>query len=553
MFFSKLLRSYFRSSFSIHLIMKKILTLLLFLSVASPLLEAQTDTITWSGNIELNVDQFFTQQQTLKVLPGTVVTASGPYKIEIRGNIIAEGTFENPILFTAADTIGLYDSATITGGWHGIHLLDNPNGEAHFKHCTFEYGKANVPGSWYEDQGAHDNLEGNQGGFFRITEYQNITFDYCNFYYNYARTLGGAMYCRNAHDLIFTNCDFTQNKVLAYGGAIYYFDYIYNLLIEHCIFKRNMAWSETSTGSIFSNGATLYISSPGPSETQFLIKNNSFFNNISLTTLSLGNRKSTVVNNLFTNNFSRKVVIFSMLQSEHFAYNNIIANNYYNTTGIPGVTSFSRQLHFYNNLLWNNFSDSIADDDLALTWLSVPPDVQNCLVWEGRIDGENIIKKDPLFVNPAPGYGLDYNGWEYDWSLLDDSPAINTGTPDTTGLYLPAFDLAGNPRVFGGRVDIGAYENQNVWVSLPNNPLVNSELTAVPNPFRNGFVVELFGSEKVNRITVYNQTGTPVRQMEILWSEGMISLDLAGFASGLYTLVVEYNNGSVKTEKMVKL
>ncbi|MDY0077602.1 MAG: hypothetical protein RBR87_10035, partial [Bacteroidales bacterium] len=106
--------------------MKKFITLLLFLplmSVASPLLEAKTDTITWSGNIELNADQFFTQQQTLKVLPGTIVTATGPYKIEIRGNIIAEGTYENPILFTAADTVGLCDSATIAGGWHGFHLL----------------------------------------------------------------------------------------------------------------------------------------------------------------------------------------------------------------------------------------------------------------------------------------------------------------------------------------------------------------------------------------------------------------------------------------------
>jgi hypothetical protein len=65
--------------------------------------------------------------------------------------------------------------------------------------------------------------------------------------------------------------------------------------------------------------------------------------------------------------------------------------------------------------------------------------------------------------------------------------------------------------------------------------------------------VELFGPEKVICITVYNQTGTPVRQMEALLSEGMISIDLGGFASGLYTLVVEYNSGLVKTEKMVKL
>jgi len=145
--------------------MKKLIVLLLFFPmfvVTSQASEYLSDTIVWSGNIELNADQFFTQQQTLQILPGTVVTATGSYKIEIRGNIIAEGTFENPILFTAADTTGLCDSATIAGGWHGFHLLDNPNGEAHFKHCTFEYGKANVPGSWFGYEGSSDNLEGNQ-------------------------------------------------------------------------------------------------------------------------------------------------------------------------------------------------------------------------------------------------------------------------------------------------------------------------------------------------------------------------------------------------------
>jgi predicted outer membrane repeat protein len=512
----------------------------------------QPDTLFWSGTIDIYENLYVDEQTTLIISPGTVVTAHNQSKIETRGNVFAIGQFDNKIIFTAADTTGLYDTATINGGWGGFHLLDNPNGEAHFKHCTFEYGKANIPGTWYGSEGSSDDLEGNQGGAFRITYYQNITFDYCNFYNNFARTKGGAIYCRKAHNLIFTNCDFTQNMVLAYGGAIYYYDFIYNLQIEHCVFKRNIAWSKTSTNDVFRHGAALFIMSWGPPESQCLIQNTYFFNNISLTTLALLNKKSSVVNNIFTNNFNFSTIHFGMLESEHFAYNNTIANNYYNS-GIPGVSSFSSQLHFYNNILWNNFSDSIADNDKALTWLSSPPDVQYCLVWESRIDGENIIMDDPLFVSPAPGYGLDYNGWEYDWSLQDDSPAVNTGTPDTTGLHIPPFDLLGNPRIFGGRIDMGAYENQNVWVSLPENPLVKAKMVAAPNPFRNAFTVELFDPEKVRRITVYNQTGIIVRQIETLWHEGLVSIDMSGFASGLYILVVEYENGTVKTEKMVKL
>jgi predicted outer membrane repeat protein len=46
-------------------------------------------------------------------------------------------------------------------------------------------------------------------------------------------------------------------------------------------------------------------------------------------------------------------------------------------------------------------------------------------------------------------------------SLSGSSPCINQGNPDMTGLDVPPFDLAGNPRIIdacGSRIDIGAYE-----------------------------------------------------------------------------------------------
>jgi len=62
------------------------------------------------------------------------------------------------------------------------------------------------------------------------------------------------------------------------------------------------------------------------------------------------------------------------------------------------------------------------------------------------------ISEDPLFVGTG----------EHPYALSDESPCINTGNPDTTGLNLPELDLAGNTRIYGGRIDMGAYENQNV-------------------------------------------------------------------------------------------
>jgi hypothetical protein len=60
----------------------------------------------------------------------------------------------------------------------------------------------------------------------------------------------------------------------------------------------------------------------------------------------------------------------------------------------------------------------------------------------------NNMDEDPQFVDST----------NFDFNLKANSPCINTGTPDTTGLCLPATDLDGNPRVADLCIDMGAYE-----------------------------------------------------------------------------------------------
>lgn len=62
--------------------------------------------------------------------------------------------------------------------------------------------------------------------------------------------------------------------------------------------------------------------------------------------------------------------------------------------------------------------------------------------------GPGNITNDPAFVNPATG----------NYQLQSDSPCINSGD----NIYVSTTnDLAGNPRISGGTVDMGAYEYQN--------------------------------------------------------------------------------------------
>jgi hypothetical protein len=63
--------------------------------------------------------------------------------------------------------------------------------------------------------------------------------------------------------------------------------------------------------------------------------------------------------------------------------------------------------------------------------------------------GTGNLTSNPLFVNAAAG----------NYQLASNSPCVNVGT--NLSWMTNATDLAGNPRIVGGGVDMGAYENTN--------------------------------------------------------------------------------------------
>ena len=380
-----------------------------------------------------------------------------------------------------------------------------------------------------------------------IFDYNNIELSNCTFYYNYARSRGGGIYYKNIDSISIIDCIFENNKVLVYGGGLFCGGQQY-LIVDKCTFKLNSAWSPTIGGTIFSHGSAIYLDYPANPFN--LITNNYFFNNKSLSTVAILTSASFVCNNVFTNNYNWDVLTFNCDESAHLVVNNIFANNFYES-GIPGVLSISQDLRFYNNILWNNFSDEYNDDDMALTSYSYPPaDVQHCLVWEGRIDGTNIITDDPIFVDPAPNYGLESNGWEYDWSLRDESPAVNAGTPDITGLNLPPYDIAGNPRIFGNRIDMGAYENQHVFVTINDTP-VSEELKLFPNPGTNKLTIQILPEMKNCFIDLYNGQGMMIMHNEIKNINTVFTTE--NLSSGIYHYRIYNKNKIYKNGTWIKL
>jgi len=169
--------------------------------------------------------------------------------------------------------------------------------------------------------------------------------------------------------------------------------------------------------------------------------------------------------------------------------------------------------------------------------------------------GEGNIDEDPLFIGAG----------EHPHALAPGSPCVDAGSPDTLGLRLPEFDLAGRERVAGGRVDMGAYEGAD-GTGVEEEPGDQDPLGAAtlvrsrPNPFRGGATVTLaVPVSSAISVVVYDVAGRKVRTLldgridagehEIPW-DGEDDRGRA-VASGVYLLRAEPANGPPARAKLV--
>jgi len=165
--------------------------------------------------------------------------------------------------------------------------------------------------------------------------------------------------------------------------------------------------------------------------------------------------------------------------------------------------------------------------------------------------GDGNIDEDPLFVGGDP----------FSYELTKYSPCIDAGTPDTTGLHLPATDLAGNPRIFNGRIDIGAYECQDtVSIDEPDTSFIHNLylFQNTPNPFTNEteilFITADYTRVEDYSLSIYNTIGQLVRRFDgttnNFWVKTKITWDGTDeygkqVAPGTYLYKLEYNGNAV--------
>ena len=212
------------------------------------------------------------------------------------------------------------------------------------------------------------------------------------------------------------------------------------------------------------------------------------------------------------------------------------------------------------------YSNMEGGEEGVINWNGI-----NTLVWgEGNIDSE------PLWdTTAAIPYSIPWN-----------SPCVNTGTPmyefgmdppyiiqedtlyklitfDYDTIILPPTDLAGNPRIIGGRIDMGAYECQDTTtgVSKYKYPTTRLEVEVYPNPFYANTFISFSLAEKANIcVIIYDLPGNEIKKLiDTNLPPGNFNLswggdDDSGHAanSGVYIVTVYMDGMILASEKILK-
>lgn len=498
----------------------RFISILICLVVQSSVMLSQTifvsgdinSNTTWSADtVKIVGDVTVGSGIVLTVSPGTYIEAQGYFRISVSGRIRAIGTVVDTIIFTVHDTSGFWqDTTSVSGGWAGVRLINNSSSDTSvFKYCKFLYGKKcdfyggdNKGGAIYAiNHGALHVANSLFNSNMAASSERNA---------NDGDAAGGAIYCKMVGRVKIEASRFIRNRSFNNGGAVF-IDTQCRAEIDDNTFLENVAkwWRIILPSWIVTGGGGGAIYTRAGFDMHPIISNNACFNNRTVTgVLYTSNMQGGIYNNTICNN--EGVGIFDgHMESMINIYNNTVVNN---LSFHGGIEIFSKA-RLYNNIGWGNglYSGDMRDQ-INVSQATAGFELFNNCVQFGN-GGPGMVDQYPEFVDPTNVIGISLMAPDADWSLADSSPCINHGTPDTTGLFIPESDIAGNPRIYGGRIEIGSYENQNVWVGIADTDQEKNRIIVYPNPGISQLNIE--SDQPVAYIELMNIYGQVVLQEKI--------------------------------------
>ncbi|WP_282014809.1 right-handed parallel beta-helix repeat-containing protein [Marinifilum flexuosum] len=370
------------------------------------------DTISVISNIKIHDDVL------LEISAGTIVEFQGKYGINVFGTIAAIGNKTDSIVFRGKDNSTKWSGIQFVNDWAGAGGVMNDNDSTKFVNCVFT----------------------------GVSNYNEIK---------------GAIYMRSYSKVLIKGCRISNN-VSGYGAITCYSGS--NPRIDGNLISYNEANQ---------HGGGIWCDQSSPA-----IVNNTIIYNGHVHVPQLGggialqNSNAYIANNVIAHNLARSSGggISCYYSSNPKIINNTISNNSAhsegNSRGYGGgiVCDKNSKPEIINCILWNN-TNKEGNDQLHLFTKDNFPSIQHCVIQGGlegisdlSVDALNELKK--LSKNNLTHDPEYRNAESLDFNLQSNSPCIDRGTADTTGLSLPKMDYLGKPRIANESIDIGAIEFQ---------------------------------------------------------------------------------------------
>ena len=365
---------------------------------------------------------------------------------------------------------------------------------------------------------------------------------------------------------------------------------IKNISTPYIVVDFNEVHDSKVSNSTFTNIHCTYVSDDpiftGPAVMSFRVVDSFTFENNEVSNLSVQNDQDTfcislwnpwgteevnvrVSNCLFDNiktNNDRAVLFASNDYSNVEISNCTLYNNY----GSDAAVGLIGDVSMRNNIFYNPDAEheivmyapsqfqSACNLDVDYSYIrGGEVSINNTSSYNSLHYGEHNLSEGLLFAGTSAGSG-DY------LRLAPGSPCINAGTPDAAGLSLLPYDLAGNWRIWDGRIDMGCYEfGSEPWVAIDDPVLpIPDQLVLTqnyPNPFNPSTTISYILPEASEiTLSVYNLKGQLVRTLveglkpsglhQVVW-DGKDKLNRQA-ASGVYFIRLQSGKTS-KSRKML--
>jgi predicted outer membrane repeat protein len=304
-----------------------------------------------------------------------------------------------------------------------------------------------------------------RGGAVNCRDYSNPTIVNCVFINNNAIQYAGALWCRLSSPTV-VNCTFSNNHSVDWGGAVCCYEDD-SPTFENCIFEDNT--SDSSGGSMYCqqgnaslNGCTFSNNSSSSSGGGIFSDNDnltlsgcSFLGNSAMSGGGIRFRSEGILslgNCFFAGNYAEyyggAINAVSNYEDLKVYINNCTFSG--NDAGIGSAAFFdATKMIIANSIIWANADEPLGPvtQEIEIYYCNVQ-DYMGDEYYRQAYGNKDI---DPNFVDTSSADAADW-----DLHLMPFSPCRDAGQ---TAYVIPDdFDIDGEPRVMGGRVDIGADE-----------------------------------------------------------------------------------------------